>query len=77
MKSELSRKPVPEATAGYGEFATPIWYQFLVCIQRMFQQYYRSPGYLYSKTAMCVFPVRNLSLPRHDCVSGIANSSLF
>ncbi|KAJ5453971.1 ABC multidrug transporter A-2 [Penicillium daleae] len=56
MKAELSQKPLPEATGGYGEFATPIWYQFLVCIQRMFQQYYRSPGYLYSKTAMCVFP---------------------
>jgi ABC-type multidrug transport system ATPase subunit len=58
MKSELRQKPVPPPTAGYGEFATPIWYQFLICIRRMFQQYYRSPGYLYSKTAMCVFPVR-------------------
>jgi len=57
MKSELRQKPVPPPTAGYGEFATPIWYQFLICIRRMFQQYYRSPGYLYSKTAMCVFPV--------------------
>ncbi|CAI7673956.1 unnamed protein product [Penicillium pancosmium] len=56
MKSELRQKPVPPPTAGYGEFATPIWYQFLICIRRMFQQYYRSPGYLYSKTAMCVFP---------------------
>ncbi|KAJ5157869.1 ABC multidrug transporter A-2 [Penicillium canariense] len=56
MKAELSQKPVPEVIAGYGEFATPIWYQFMICIQRMFQQFYRSPGYLYSKTAMCVFP---------------------
>lgn len=56
MKAELRQKPVPPPTAGYGEFATPIWYQFLICIRRMFQQYYRSPGYLYSKTAMCVFP---------------------
>ncbi|KAJ5404505.1 ABC multidrug transporter A-2 [Penicillium cosmopolitanum] len=56
MKSELRQKPVPPPTAGYGEFATPLWYQFLICIRRMFQQYYRSPGYLYSKTAMCVFP---------------------
>lgn len=76
MKSELSRKPVPEATAGYGEFATPIWYQFLVCIQRMFQQYYRSPGYLYSKTAMCVFPVCTLSLPVYRLLD-LANTSLF
>jgi ABC-type multidrug transport system ATPase subunit len=76
MKSELSQKPVPEATAGYGEFATPIWYQFLVCIQRMFQQYYRSPGYLYSKTAMCVFPVCNISLPRHHHLLDLANTSI-
>ncbi|KAJ5765834.1 ABC multidrug transporter A-2 [Penicillium odoratum] len=56
MKQELSQKTVALATTGYGEFATPIWYQFLVCIRRMFQQYFRSPGYLYSKTAMCVLP---------------------
>ncbi|KAJ5630294.1 ABC multidrug transporter A-2 [Penicillium longicatenatum] len=56
MKEELSQKPVAAATAGYGEFATPIWYQFLICIRRMYQQYFRSPGYLYSKTAMCIFP---------------------
>ncbi|KAF7716532.1 Uncharacterized protein PECH_005181 [Penicillium ucsense] len=56
MRNELSKKPAPEAAAGYGDFATPIWYQFLVCIRRMFEQYYRSPGYLYSKTAMCVIP---------------------
>lgn len=57
MKQQLLEKPLPPAATGYGEFATPIWYQFLICIRRMFQQYYRSPGYLYSKTAMCVFPV--------------------
>ncbi|KAJ5937565.1 ABC multidrug transporter A-2 [Penicillium verhagenii] len=56
MKEELSQKPVTHAIAGYGEFATPIWYQFLICIRRMYQQYFRSPGYLYSKTAMCVLP---------------------
>ncbi|KAJ5698814.1 ABC multidrug transporter A-2 [Penicillium macrosclerotiorum] len=56
MKAELSQKPLPPETVGYGEFATPIWYQFYVCITRSFQQYWRSPGYLYSKVAMCVFP---------------------
>lgn len=60
MKERLLQQPVSPTTAGYGEFATPIWYQFLVCIRRMFQQYYRSPGYLYSKTAMCVLPVSTL-----------------
>ncbi|KAJ5640829.1 ABC multidrug transporter A-2 [Penicillium herquei] len=56
MKEKLLQKPAEPTLAGYGEFATPIWYQFLICIRRMNQQYFRSPGYLYSKTAMCVFP---------------------
>ncbi|KAJ5729680.1 ABC multidrug transporter A-2 [Penicillium malachiteum] len=56
LKEKLLQKPVKPTTTGYGEFATPIWYQFLICIRRMYQQYFRSPGYLYSKTAMCVFP---------------------
>ncbi|CAG7943670.1 unnamed protein product [Penicillium salamii] len=56
MKAELSSKPGPSRTSTFGEFAMPIWYQFLICIRRMFQQYWRSPGYLYSKTAICVLP---------------------
>ncbi|CAG7944618.1 unnamed protein product [Penicillium nalgiovense] len=53
MKKELSKKPVPVRAAGYGEFAMPAWYQFLVCSQRMFQQYWRSPSYLYAKVLTC------------------------
>jgi ABC-type multidrug transport system ATPase subunit len=57
MKEELLKKPAPPRSTGYGEFAMPIWYQFLVCIHRMYQQYWRSPGYLYSKAAVCIVPV--------------------
>jgi ABC-type multidrug transport system ATPase subunit len=57
MKAELLEKPEPPRVAGYGQFAMPIWYQFVVCIQRMFQQYWRSPGYLYSKAATAIIPV--------------------
>lgn len=60
MKAELLEKPEPPRVAGYGQFAMPIWYQFVVCIHRMFQQYWRSPGYLYSKAATAIIPV---SLP--------------
>lgn len=56
MNAESLSKPPPRS-AEFAEFAMPIWYQFLVCIRRMFQQYWRSPGYLYSKTAVCIFPV--------------------
>jgi ABC-type multidrug transport system ATPase subunit len=60
MKKELSKKPVPVRAAGYGEFAMPIWYQFLVCSQRMFQQYWRSPSYLYAKVLTCTASVSYL-----------------
>ncbi|KAL2817429.1 ABC-2 type transporter-domain-containing protein [Aspergillus cavernicola] len=56
MKEELSQKPEPPRTPEYGEFATPIWSQFLICLKRMFEQYWRSPSYIYSKAAMCVIP---------------------
>ncbi|KAL4806318.1 ABC-2 type transporter-domain-containing protein [Aspergillus unguis] len=56
MKAELSQKPEPPRTPEYGEFAMPIWSQFLICLQRMFQQYWRSPSYIYSKATMCIAP---------------------
>jgi ATP-binding cassette subfamily G (WHITE) protein 2 (PDR) len=61
MKEELLKKPAPPRNTGYGEFAMPIWYQFMVCIHRMYQQYWRSPGYLYSKAAVCTVPVSDFS----------------
>ncbi|KAJ5511411.1 CDR ABC transporter [Penicillium expansum] len=56
MKGELSNNPAPLRAAGFGEFAMPIWYQFLVCTQRTFQQYWRSPSYLYAKVLTCTIP---------------------
>ncbi|KAF9884827.1 hypothetical protein FE257_001243 [Aspergillus nanangensis] len=56
LKEELSQKPPPPRTKEYGEFAMPLWSQFLICLQRMFQQYWRSPSYIYAKAAMCIVP---------------------
>ncbi|PKX99341.1 pleiotropic drug resistance family ABC transporter [Aspergillus novofumigatus IBT 16806] len=56
MKEELLQRPPPPRTKEYGEFAMPLWAQFLVCLQRMFQQYWRSPSYIYSKAATCIIP---------------------
>ncbi|KAL5338916.1 ABC-2 type transporter-domain-containing protein [Aspergillus crustosus] len=56
MKAELSQKPEPPRTPEYGEFAMPLWSQFLICLKRMFEQYWRSPSYIYSKAAMCIVP---------------------
>jgi ATP-binding cassette subfamily G (WHITE) protein 2 (PDR) len=56
MKDELSQQPQAPRDAGWGEFAMPLWYQFVVCLQRMFQQYWRTPAYIYSKLVLCVIP---------------------
>ncbi|GLA01002.1 hypothetical protein AnigIFM60653_010855 [Aspergillus niger] len=56
MKQELLQRPPPPRMVGYGAFAMPLWAQFALCLQRMFQQYWRSPSYIYSKAVMCVIP---------------------
>ncbi|KAE8372806.1 ABC-2 type transporter-domain-containing protein [Aspergillus bertholletiae] len=56
MKQELLQRPQAPRTAGYGEFAMPLWAQFLICLERMFQQYWRCPSYIYAKAAMCIIP---------------------
>lgn len=38
----------------YAEFAAPFWSQFLVVTQRVFQQIWRTPSYIYSKFTLCV-----------------------
>jgi len=68
MKEELSQRPLNPRAKEYGEFAMPFWAQFLVCIQRMFQQYWRSPTYIYSKAAMCVIPV-SMNFPHPQFVT--------
>ncbi|KAF4450932.1 ATP-binding cassette transporter [Fusarium austroafricanum] len=42
------------APTSYHEFATPLWYQFRVVTQRVFQQTWRSPSYIYSKLGLCI-----------------------
>lgn len=38
----------------YKEFAAPLWKQFLVVTQRVFQQSWRTPSYIYSKLGLCI-----------------------
>ncbi|KAJ3536716.1 hypothetical protein NM208_g6606 [Fusarium decemcellulare] len=40
--------------SSYLEFAAPLWQQFIVVIQRVFQQYWRTPTYIYSKFILCI-----------------------
>ncbi|KUL89663.1 hypothetical protein ZTR_00514 [Talaromyces verruculosus] len=56
MKSDLLTKERPGNTTGWAEFAMPIWYQFFVIVHRNFQQFWRTPGYIYAKMTMSVIP---------------------
>ncbi|KAJ4267167.1 Multidrug resistance protein [Fusarium torreyae] len=38
----------------YREFAAPFWEQLRIATQRVFQQYWRTPSYIYSKAALCI-----------------------
>ncbi|KAK7427794.1 Multidrug resistance protein [Neonectria magnoliae] len=37
----------------YREFATPLWEQLLIVTRRVFEQYWRTPSYIYSKFVLC------------------------
>ncbi|KAK0441238.1 ABC-2 type transporter-domain-containing protein [Desarmillaria tabescens] len=58
IKTELARKrenvkPIYSNVAvdnnSLRPFATPSWYQYIICTHRVFQQYWRTPSYIYSK----------------------------
>ncbi|KAK0199278.1 AtrD, ABC-transporter [Desarmillaria ectypa] len=63
IKEELARKrenakPIdPMAVTNVNatrEFSAPFFSQYLICTYRVFQQYWRTPSYIYSKTALSV-----------------------
>ncbi|KAH8649041.1 ABC-2 type transporter-domain-containing protein [Xylariales sp. PMI_506] len=43
-----------EKNTSYREFAAPFFVQLHENVHRVFQQYWRTPSYIYSKTALCV-----------------------
>lgn len=55
MKETLSRPPItvynPDALR---PFAAPFGTQLWIVLKRVFQQYWRTPSYLYSKVALCL-----------------------
>lgn len=62
--------------SSYGEFAVPLWTQFLVVSQRVFQQWWRTPSYIYSRFALCTAVSVFLGLVFLDCplsIRGIQN----
>ncbi|KFY27828.1 hypothetical protein V493_03280 [Pseudogymnoascus sp. VKM F-4281 (FW-2241)] len=50
--SQPSSAPVEGGS--YREFAAPFTFQLIEVTKRVFEQYWRTPSYIYSKTALCV-----------------------
>lgn len=53
MKEELSSEPVDNDATALREFAEPFSIQLVAVTRRVFEQYWRTPSYLYSKTFLC------------------------
>ncbi|KIY49372.1 pleiotropic drug resistance protein PDR [Fistulina hepatica ATCC 64428] len=50
MKAELSQTPEDSNSVGAPDtFAMPLWDQFIECLRRVWQQYWRTPSYIYAK----------------------------
>jgi ATP-binding cassette subfamily G (WHITE) protein 2 (PDR) len=55
MERELVKLPV-ESGVDKNEFASPLWLQYLVVTKRVFQQYWRSPSFIWSKLCLAIVP---------------------
>jgi ATP-binding cassette subfamily G (WHITE) protein 2 (PDR) len=54
MKEKLSQKEVDEDPTALDQFAAPFGLQLWTVLTRVFEQYWRTPSYLYSKTVLCI-----------------------
>ncbi|KAH8590156.1 putative ABC transporter CDR4 [Bisporella sp. PMI_857] len=54
IKSEMSQQAQSNESAGQSEFAMPFYSQLVEVTVRVFQQYWRTPGYIYSKILLGV-----------------------
>ncbi|KAF2963335.1 hypothetical protein GQX73_g10240 [Xylaria multiplex] len=55
MKDNATDVPPLQDEQSFREHAAPFWLQFKEVTHRVFQQYWRNPTYIYSKTALCAF----------------------
>lgn len=63
LKEKLSLLPANNDPLALLQFAAPFSHQLYEVITRVFEQYWRTPSYLYSKTLLCASTVRILILP--------------
>jgi hypothetical protein len=57
MKATLSQKEIDSDPTALEPFAAPFLLQLWTVVVRVFEQYWRTPSYLYSKTALCTATV--------------------
>ncbi|KAK9722189.1 Multidrug resistance protein [Basidiobolus ranarum] len=58
LKLTLPQKAIENSASdhdSYKEFAAPFSIQLYECLVRIFSQYWRTPVYIYSKAALCIF----------------------
>ena len=66
-KLQPTRSAVERAEkANLREFAAPFGQQFWEVTKRVFEQYWRTPSYIYSKAALCIFSVSDGSRLKID-----------
>ncbi|KAH9885321.1 ABC-2 type transporter-domain-containing protein [Xylariomycetidae sp. FL2044] len=54
LRADVSAGPPPtEDASSYREHAAGFWTQLFLVTHRVFQQYWRTPNYIYSKAALC------------------------
>lgn len=54
IQQEMGHQPSRDDSNSHGEFAMPFTVQLLEVMKRVFQQYWRTPGYVYSKLVLGV-----------------------
>lgn len=57
MQRELGQRGPSSQHLSHDEFAMPFSYQFRICLKRVFEQYWRTPTYIYSKIFLCASSV--------------------
>ncbi|CUM49165.1 unnamed protein product [Debaryomyces tyrocola] len=55
MEQELIKRPKDNSKENMQKYAMPLWYQYIQVTNRVFQQYWRTPSYIYSKILLSIF----------------------
>lgn len=80
MKAELPGRSQASTSdaASFREFAAPFSVQFWEVNKRVFEQYWRTPSYIYSKAALCIFSALFIGFSFFDTrhtIQGIQNQT--